>query len=156
MSISPLSDKHFLALSIGTNLFAPLFRCFCFLGLVYVRENITLTDWYLTILFLPLLWLCVSYVAPEYANSGLLNEKSDVYSFGVVLLEAITGRDPVDYGRPQHEVCNHISFCSNNYLKFRMSIVILLQLLHSSYWRCFIGFHFPLLYFMLGCMSWVS
>ncbi|KAF5951431.1 hypothetical protein HYC85_009375 [Camellia sinensis] len=32
------------------------------------------------------------YVAPEYANSGLLNEKSDVYSFGVVLLEAITGR----------------------------------------------------------------
>ncbi|XP_073525677.1 uncharacterized protein [Phyllobates terribilis] len=44
------------------------------------------------------------YVAPEYANTGLLNEKSDVYSFGVVLLEAITGRDPVDYGRPQEEV----------------------------------------------------
>lgn len=44
------------------------------------------------------------YVAPEYANSGLLNEKSDVYSFGVVLLEAITGRDPVDYGRPATEV----------------------------------------------------
>lgn len=45
------------------------------------------------------------YVAPEYANTGLLNEKSDVYSFGVLLLEAITGRDPVDYGRPTHEVC---------------------------------------------------
>ncbi|KAM7463207.1 hypothetical protein LguiA_031328 [Lonicera macranthoides] len=44
------------------------------------------------------------YVAPEYANSGLLNEKSDVYSFGVVLLEAITGKDPVDYGRPADEV----------------------------------------------------
>ncbi|KZV47393.1 putative receptor-like protein kinase [Dorcoceras hygrometricum] len=44
------------------------------------------------------------YVAPEYANTGLLNEKSDVYSFGVVLLEAITGRDPVDYGRPASEV----------------------------------------------------
>ncbi|XP_015939596.1 probable receptor-like protein kinase At5g18500 [Arachis duranensis] len=44
------------------------------------------------------------YVAPEYANTGLLNEKSDVYSFGVVLLEAITGRDPVDYGRPPQEV----------------------------------------------------
>ncbi|KAE8730978.1 putative receptor-like protein kinase [Hibiscus syriacus] len=44
------------------------------------------------------------YVAPEYANSGLLNEKSDVYSFGVVLLEAITGRCPIDYGRPQPEV----------------------------------------------------
>ncbi|KAE8669651.1 putative serine/threonine-protein kinase [Hibiscus syriacus] len=44
------------------------------------------------------------YVAPEYANSGFLNEKSDVYSFGVVLLEAITGRYPVDYGRPEPEV----------------------------------------------------
>ena len=45
-----------------------------------------------------------SYVAPEYANSGLLNEKSDVYSYGVVLLEAITGRYPVDYARPPPEV----------------------------------------------------
>ncbi|CAO2836836.1 unnamed protein product [Amaranthus hypochondriacus] len=44
------------------------------------------------------------YVAPEYANTGLLNEKSDVYSFGVLLLEAITGRDPVDYGRAPQEV----------------------------------------------------
>ncbi|KAJ4893845.1 putative receptor-like protein kinase [Raphanus sativus] len=44
------------------------------------------------------------YVAPEYANSGLLNEKSDVYSFGVVLLEAVTGRYPVDYERPKEEV----------------------------------------------------
>ncbi|KAF5481470.1 hypothetical protein F2P56_002116 [Juglans regia] len=44
------------------------------------------------------------YVAPEYANSGLLNEKSDIYSFGVLLLEAITGRDPVDYARPANEV----------------------------------------------------
>ncbi|KAL8541780.1 hypothetical protein ACS0TY_002873 [Phlomoides rotata] len=44
------------------------------------------------------------YVAPEYANSGLLNEKIDVYSFGVLLLEAITGRDLVDYGRPAPEL----------------------------------------------------
>ena len=45
-----------------------------------------------------------SYVAPEYANTGLLNERSDIYSFGVLLLEAVTGRDPVDYGRPANEV----------------------------------------------------
>ncbi|XP_064958826.1 probable receptor-like protein kinase At2g42960 isoform X2 [Musa acuminata AAA Group] len=45
-----------------------------------------------------------AYVAPEYANTGLLNEKSDVYSFGVLLLETVTGRDPVDYGRPTNEV----------------------------------------------------
>ncbi|KAI5433171.1 probable receptor-like protein kinase At2g42960 [Lathyrus oleraceus] len=44
------------------------------------------------------------YVAPEYANSGLLNEKSDIYSFGVLLLEAVTGRDPVNYSRPSDEV----------------------------------------------------
>ncbi|XP_039127613.1 probable receptor-like protein kinase At2g42960 [Dioscorea cayenensis subsp. rotundata] len=44
------------------------------------------------------------YVAPEYANTGLLNEKSDIYSFGVVLLEAISGRDPVDYARAVQEV----------------------------------------------------
>lgn len=43
-------------------------------------------------------------MAPEYANTGLLNEKSDIYSFGVLLLEAVTGRDPVDYGRPANEV----------------------------------------------------
>lgn len=45
-------------------------------------------------------------MAPEYANTGLLNEKSDIYSFGVLLLEAVTGRDPVDYGRPANEVQN--------------------------------------------------
>ncbi|ONM39524.1 hypothetical protein Zm00014a_033126 [Zea mays] len=44
------------------------------------------------------------YVAPEYANSGMLNEKSDIYSFGVVLLECVTARDPVDYSKPADEV----------------------------------------------------
>ncbi|KAJ3670788.1 hypothetical protein LUZ60_008214 [Juncus effusus] len=44
------------------------------------------------------------YVAPEYANTGLLNEKSDIYSFGVLVLEAVTGRDPIDYARPSNEV----------------------------------------------------
>ncbi|CAL0312814.1 unnamed protein product [Lupinus luteus] len=44
------------------------------------------------------------YVAPEYASTGMLNERSDVYSFGILIMEVITGRTPVDYGRPPEEV----------------------------------------------------
>ncbi|XP_010522963.1 PREDICTED: probable serine/threonine-protein kinase At1g01540 isoform X2 [Tarenaya hassleriana] len=44
------------------------------------------------------------YVAPEYACTGMLNEKSDIYSFGILIMEIITGRNPVDYSRPQGEV----------------------------------------------------
>ncbi|XP_042013975.1 probable serine/threonine-protein kinase At1g01540 [Salvia splendens] len=44
------------------------------------------------------------YVAPEYASTGMLNERSDVYSFGILVMEIITGRHPVDYGRPTGEV----------------------------------------------------
>ena len=68
-------------------------------------------------------------MAPEYANTGLLNEKSDVYSFGVLLLEAVTGRDPVDYGRPANEVsllCQVYRACSRihssgNYLDSKIT-----------------------------------
>jgi serine/threonine protein kinase len=50
-------------------------------------------------------YACISsYVAPEYACTGMLNEKSDVYSFGILIMEIISGRSPVDYSRPQGEV----------------------------------------------------
>lgn len=53
-----------------------------------------------------------SYVAPEYASTGMLNERSDVYSFGVLIMEIITGRNPVDYSRSPGEV-GHYSLVLN-------------------------------------------
>ncbi|XLQ99834.1 hypothetical protein S83_066033 [Arachis hypogaea] len=50
------------------------------------------------------LFLFCSYVAPEYACTGMLTEKSDVYSFGILIMEIITRRSPVDYSKPQGEV----------------------------------------------------
>ena len=57
-----------------------------------------------------------SYVAPEYASTGMLNERSDVYSFGVLIMEIISGRTPVDYTKPLGDVAlfHHVtssSFC---------------------------------------------
>ena len=54
-------------------------------------------------------------MAPEYANTGMLNEKSDVYSFGVLLLETVTGRGPVDYSRSSNEVNCWRLFTSINF-----------------------------------------
>lgn len=54
-----------------------------------------------------------SYVAPEYASTGMLNERSDVYSFGILIMEIISGRNPVDYSRPAGEVC--LAYIHRNY-----------------------------------------
>lgn len=67
-------------------------------------------------------------MAPEYANTGLLNEKSDVYSFGVLLLEGITGRDPVDYGRPTNEVSKPLFYLGH---KISLKYVHLFSPIHQ-------------------------
>jgi serine/threonine protein kinase len=34
---------------------------------------------------------CRGYMAPEYAESGMISKKADIFSFGVVILELLTG-----------------------------------------------------------------
>lgn len=93
-------ESHITTRVMGT------FGYTCFLVFIRTRSLIYVFFWVQLSLLIRFTFVNFSYVAPEYANSGLLNEKSDIYSFGVLLLEAITGRDPVDYGRPPDEVLN--------------------------------------------------
>ncbi|KAK6928081.1 Malectin-like domain [Dillenia turbinata] len=44
------------------------------------------------------------YLDPEYMKSGRLTTKCDVYSFGVVLLEAISGRRPLEHALDDDKV----------------------------------------------------
>ncbi|CAA6669964.1 unnamed protein product [Spirodela intermedia] len=43
------------------------------------------------------------YLDPEYLQTNQLTPKSDVFSFGVLLIEILSGRRPVDRGRPADE-----------------------------------------------------
>lgn len=39
------------------------------------------------------------YLAPEYAENGIVSVRTDVYSFGIVLIQLISGRKVVDSNR---------------------------------------------------------
>ncbi|KAL3845472.1 hypothetical protein ACJIZ3_002875 [Penstemon smallii] len=41
----------------------------------------------------------IGYLAPEYAENGIVSVRTDVYSFGIVLIQLISGRKAVDLTR---------------------------------------------------------
>ncbi|KAE8705522.1 putative LRR receptor-like serine/threonine-protein kinase [Hibiscus syriacus] len=45
----------------------------------------------------------VGHIAPEYLSTGQSSEKTDVFGFGILLLELITGKKALDFGRELNE-----------------------------------------------------
>ena len=43
------------------------------------------------------------YLAPEYAENGIVSVRTDVYSFGIVLIQLISGRKVVDLEREDQQ-----------------------------------------------------
>ncbi|KAK2659372.1 hypothetical protein Ddye_005905 [Dipteronia dyeriana] len=45
----------------------------------------------------------LGYLAPEYAENGIVSVRTDVYSFGIVLLQLISGRKVVQYSQTEEQ-----------------------------------------------------
>lgn len=45
----------------------------------------------------------LGYLAPEYAENGIVSVRTDVYSFGIVLTQLISGRKAVDSTREDQQ-----------------------------------------------------
>ncbi|XP_042061193.1 probable serine/threonine-protein kinase PBL23 [Salvia splendens] len=46
----------------------------------------------------------LGYLAPEYAENGIVSIRTDVYAFGIVLIQLISGRRSIDLDRDGHQV----------------------------------------------------
>jgi hypothetical protein len=43
------------------------------------------------------------YLAPEYAEDGIVSEGTDVYSYGVTMLQLISGRQVANLNNPDQQ-----------------------------------------------------
>lgn len=81
------------------------------------------------------------YLAPEYAENGIVSVRTDVYAFGMVLLQLISGRKVIDPTREGHQQslrqwvsssssipvfcdCHITNFMSNSNPKHAMNILV--------------------------------
>jgi interleukin-1 receptor-associated kinase 1 len=46
----------------------------------------------------------LGYLAPEYAENGIVSVRTDVYAFGIVLLQLISGRKALDFTREDQSI----------------------------------------------------
>ena len=75
------------------------------------------------------------YLSPEYASFGHISTAVDTFSFGIVVLEIISGRKNIDFGKPegQHILLQWVriySFLSNHYCGCALDYCYYLDCLH--------------------------
>lgn len=58
------------------------------------------------------------YLAPEYAENGIVSVRTDVYSFGIVLIQLISGRKAVDSAREDQQSLRQWVRCLEDFCIF--------------------------------------